>query len=68
MPSSENADENEDDDEVVLLANEEQLTFTSDSAMGQSNIESADTDVKILNPFEDAEGGYHDDSDEDLLA
>ena len=63
LPSSVDDIEGNDNDEVILLANEEAMGQTLVSADEQTT----SNDVKILNPFEDA-GGYHDDSDEDLLA
>ena len=63
LPSSEDDLEANDNDEVLLLANEEAMGQTLVSADEQTT----SNDVKILNPFEDA-GGYHDDSDDDLLA
>ncbi|XP_076077705.1 cation-independent mannose-6-phosphate receptor-like [Mytilus galloprovincialis] len=66
LPSADDEDENNDDDEVVLLTHEEQMSSRIESADGQTH--DLTDDVKILNPFADAEGGYHDDSDEDLLA
>ena len=63
LPSSIDDMEGNDNDEVILLANEEAMGQTLVSADEQTT----SNDVKILNPFEDV-GGYHDDSDEDLLA